>query len=193
MVAPLPGPADAPSGATVQVPMGGSDEEPPHLAFTITKVYQDRSAIDTPPGHAAGGDWLFFDADAGGAPFTFGIRSPPAKGDPPMSFGEGVLVTTDRPRFVAALAKGFAQPLPDVSAGRGVPLKFGLVVLGRKLARSPGGGFVDGGTWTATKLFLQDGEVEVFFNFDPVAKRGEFSQKDADYDGDLITIAAQSL
>ena len=114
-----------------------------------------------------------------------------------MSFGEGVLATSDRARFVASLAKGFGTAgAGDGAAARpGKPMQLRLVVLGRNQARLPGGGYGDGGTATATKLFFSSGatEAEVFFNFDVAKKSGEFSEKDADYDKDLIALTAAAL
>ncbi len=185
----------APAKATVQVPLGGNGDEPPHVAFRITKVYEAQKPIDVAPGHAAGGAWQFFDAvTSDGAPFTFGFLAPPAKGELPMSFGDGVLVTADGARFVSSLARGFAQPAPAAANTR-KPLKLRLVVLGRGLSRQPGGGYGEGGTATATKLFFASGatDAEVFFNFDVARRSGEFSEKDAEYDKDLVAIAAKTL
>jgi hypothetical protein len=177
---------------------GGASDEPPHLGFRIVKVYEKQKATTDGLGHADGGSWEFFDAaTSDGAPFTFGFFAAPAKGELPMSFGEGVLATSDRARFVASLAKGFGQPVPATAraARPGKPMALRLVVLGRNQARLPGGGYGDGGTATATKLFFSSGatEAEVFFNFDVAKKSGEFSEKDADYDKDLIAMTAAAL
>jgi hypothetical protein len=37
------------------------------------------------------------------------------------------------------------------------------------------------GDWIALKLFLADGEGEVYMNLDPVAGQGEFAAKDPEY------------
>jgi hypothetical protein len=189
-----PIPAAPPKTATVQVPFGRNDE-PPHLAFRITKVYAGQKPTATAPGHADGGAWQFFDAlTSDGAPFTFGFVAKPLKGDVPMGFGDAVLATPNAARFVASLARGFEQKAP-ATASTGKPLRIQLVVLGRNQVRVPGGGYRDGGTATATKLFFSSDatEAEVFFNFDLTSSSGEFSEKDADYDKDLVAIAAKAL
>lgn len=69
-------------------------------------------------------------------------------------------------------------------------------VLGSSLKRESGGGFVGaGGGWTATKWFLTDvqTEAEVYFNFNLDKRQGEFSEKDADYADDLVSILASAL
>jgi len=194
---PPTGAAVSGSAATAEVQLGG-DREAPHLAFRIVKVYDRQQPTPEGLGHADGGTWQFFDATTSdGAPFTFGMFAAPAKGELPMSFGEFVLATPDRARFVTALAKGFGQGVPAAAtaARKGKPMQMRLVVLGRNQARLPGGGYGDGGTATATKLFFQAGgeEAEVFFNFDVAKKSGEFSEKDADYDKALVGIAAAGL
>lgn len=172
--------------------------EPPHLAFRIVKVYEKQKPTSDGLGHAGGGTWQFFDAvTSDGAPFTFGWFAPPASGELPMSFGDFVLATADRARFVASLAKAFGQAVPATAgaARKGKPMRARLVVLGRNQKQLPGGGYGDGGTATATKLFFSSGgaEAEVFFNFDAAAKTGEISEKDADYDKDLVGISASAL
>ncbi len=187
-----------PSGASAEVPLGKAGDEPRHVAFRIVKVYEAQKATGDGLGHADGGTWQFFDAvTSDGAPFTFGFVAKPASGEMPMGFGDFVLATAERGRFVASLAKGFGQAVPAAAgaARKGKPIHMRLVVLGRNQARSPGGGYSDGGSWTATKLFFEasGAEAEVFFNFDVVGKSGEFSEKDADYDKDVVGIAASQL
>ena len=196
---PAPGaPAVAASGGTAEVPLGNRPGEPPHVPFRIVKVYEKQKPTSEGLGHAGGGSWQFFDAVTGdGAPFTFGWFAPPASGELPMSFGDFVLATADRARFVASLAKGFGQTVPSTAAAarKGKPMRARLVVLGRNQKQLPGGGYGDGGTATVTKLFFEAGstEAEVFFNFDVTAKTGELSEKDADYDKDLVGISASTL
>jgi hypothetical protein len=49
------------------------------------------------------------------------------------------------------------------------------------------------GNWTVTKLFLADGEGEVFLNLDAVDHVGEFSVKDEDYAQIVITELARIM
>lgn len=172
--------------------------EPLHLAFRIDKVYDKQRPTATGLGHADGGTWEFFDATTSdGAPFTFGYFAPPPKGELPMSFGECVLATADRARFVASLAKAFGQSVPEaaMSARKGKPLRMRIVVLGRNQQRMAGGSYGDGGTATAAKLFFEarGADAEVFFDFDVPKKSGEWSEKDADYDKDVVGISAAEL
>jgi|HubBroStandDraft_4_1064222.scaffolds.fasta_scaffold164389_2 hypothetical protein len=68
-------------------------------------------------------------------------------------------------------------------------LAFDGVVLGERQRRNPSGGYFSSppGDWTTTKIFLPKGgdDGEVFFNFNPVLDKGEFSIKDSDY-GDYV-------
>jgi hypothetical protein len=76
------------------------------------------------------------------------------------------------------------------------PLFINTAILGKKLDREAGGGFVgEGGGWTATKWFLeQDGRSgEVYFNYNLSKRQGEFSEKDAEYGDDLLAIFASAL
>ena len=72
-------------------------------------------------------------------------------------------------------------------------LPFTLAILGTQESHSPDGGFFaePSGNWTAMKIFLgKDGEWEVFLDFNPVLRKGEFSIKDPDYgDGVLRELA----
>jgi hypothetical protein len=192
---PKPSGTSKPSGPFEAVLAG---ETPPHLAFRIAKTYPSQKVTSDGLGHAAGGTWVFFDAVTDdGAPFTFGVPAGPSAPGKDPAFGELVLATSDRARFVAALAKAFGQKVPGsaTSARKGQPLKVAAAVLGRNLKVQPDGSYAEGGTATATKLFFEVGEqeAEVFFNFDTSASVGEFSEKDSDYDADLIAIASSHL
>lgn len=172
--------------------------EPRHLAFSIVKVYGKQKPTATGRGHADGGTWEFFDATTSdGAPFTFGYFAPPPSGELPMSFGDCVLATADRARFVTSLAKAFGQALPEAAtaAHKGKPLRMRMVVLGRNQKRQAGGSYADGGTATVTKLFFEarGADAEMFFDFDVAQKSGEFAEKDADYDKDVVGISAAEL
>jgi len=81
-------------------------------------------------------------------------------------------------------AKGI---LPKVQRVQALPFTF--VTFGDNFSQVPGGGFnIDPpGAWTATKIFIGEGEQEgqVFLNFNPAIRKGQFSIKDADY-GDIL-------
>jgi hypothetical protein len=61
------------------------------------------------------------------------------------------------------------------------------VILGENQSRSSDGSFSDKlrGDWIAMKIFLANGEGEVFLNLNPGASKAEFSIKDSDY-GDVV-------
>jgi hypothetical protein len=79
--------------------------------------------------------------------------------------------------------------MPPKNSPRVRELAFDAVVLGQRQSRSPSGSFSDKppGDWIATKIFLPKGgdEGEVYFNFNPVLGKAEFSIKDSDY-GDYL-------
>lgn len=79
---------------------------------------------------------------------------------------------------------GGRVPAPGPGVER---LDVSAALLGRDLSRGGTGNRVAGtfgsepkGSWFATKLFLGDGEGEVFLNLDPIGGYGEFSMKDPD-------------
>src|SRR6185312_1245854 len=52
-------------------------------------------------------------------------------------------------------------------------------------------GHADGGTWVF--FDARGADAEVFFDFDVPKKSGEWSEKDADYDKDVVGISAAEL
>ncbi len=191
----------APARSQVQVPLGGPGDEAPRLGFTITGVHRAVAPQAKAPFYAAGGAWTFFDAaleDAPDCTFTVGVAAAKASGG--FGFGEARLAVKDRAAatcLVEALGEAFDAPAaePKKNARVGPPLALNTAVLGVDVARGQHGGFGGDGTWTATKWFLEAGDLygEVFFNYDLTAKRGEFSQKDAEYDLDVVDIVAEKL
>ncbi len=86
------------------------------------------------------------------------------------------------------------SPEPGVAA-----LEVEAVLLGRELSRGGEGNQVAGafgsepkGDWISTKLFLGDGEGEVFLNLDPIGRHGELSMKDPAH-GDAVLRALGRL
>jgi hypothetical protein len=72
-------------------------------------------------------------------------------------------------------------------------LELTAALLGRDLSRGRGKDSIAGaltsepkGTWIATKLFLGEGEAEVFLNLDPVGGFGELSMKDPAYSAAVV-------
>jgi len=197
--APLPkARPDSLGGSQIAVPLG-THEAPPELAFKIVKAYAAHKPSEQPPYHEPGGNWLFFDAQIEGAAparFSFGVEDVKPAGELPIAFASGQFSVADRAQgaaLTAALAGAFKQALPAPTAERPLaPLKMRLVVLGRGVTRLPSGGFQGIGNWTSTKLFAQLGghEGEVFFNFSPASGKGEFSEKDSDYNQDVVAVFA---
>jgi len=146
-----------------------------YLALKIVRAHENQKLLDQAPWHAPGGDWAFLECEVekqGSARVLIGTKTrSTTRADLPMSWGEAFIAVNDSragSAFVDAFSKAFHQPSPprygDKPPDR---LKMNTAVLGANLVRSPQGGFRDGrkGTWTATKLFLQNdtAEAEVFF------------------------------
>jgi len=94
------------------------------------------------------------------------------------------------------LLKALAAALDAKRAGpvseRRNSLSFSVAILGQNLSRggkakATAGSFSSNppGGWMATKIFLADGEGEVFLNLNPAQGVGEFSIKDSEY-GDIV-------
>ena len=171
----------------------------PSLPFAIDKVYDKQQPSDAPPYHAAGGSWTFFDAHVAKDPAaTFTIGVPPLAGGDEPSFGKMILVPTTAAaggRVVQAFAKAFDVPVPAPAPGQLSPTRVSIAVLGHGIANE-GNGFGGPGTWDATKWFFtvdDDDDIEIFFNFSLAEKRGELSEKDADYDKNVARALAMAL
>lgn len=183
----------------IQVPMGGNGSEPPGLAFRITKIFKDRKPIPKTPWHAEGGKWSFFEAKAADAFFVFGVTSQPLQG---VSFerATAVLVTAspkDRTAFLRAMGKAFRAPATDVEQSRPVrPFRLSGVILNRSGTRIKGGGFQGGGgSWITSKFTIEGKKdsAEVFINWNPVEKIGEFSEKDASFRKPLLKLMTKAM
>jgi hypothetical protein len=131
---------------------------------------------------------------AGGTTARFRVRfaQDAMSGEIPMASAEG--------KFMAVAGSDDAVLLEDlkrtleakqaVKNSTKIPeLAFDAVVLGQSQSRDPSGGFSSNppGDWILIKIFLPKGgdEGEVFFNFNPVLRKAEFSIKDSDY-GDYV-------
>ncbi len=197
-VSPPPSMPIAGSGSDgVAEPMiGGNRDDVGNLPFVITKVEPAQQPSASAPWHAAGGTWTYFEAHvAGDDAATFAALVPSFDGG---MFGKMQLVPTTPAggaRVVAAFANAFHVKAPaPVPGGQLQPLQMPLAVLGLHTGRNDG--FSGEGTWTATKWFCTTDSVEaaeVFFNFSLDDKRGELSEKDADYDADIASCLATAL
>lgn len=168
-----------------------------HVDFSIDAVYEHQKPSDSAPWHTAGGDWTFFDAHTDvGTRFGFGWQHGALRDS--VAFGKALWSVPD-PNMGADLVRTFARvfdgkvPPPEQQQALH-PTPFSMAALGDGLGRDDGG-FSGVGNWHATKLFLQRPgiEAEVFFNFDLVDKRGEFSEKDSEYAADMLLFMAREL
>lgn len=119
----------------------------------------------------------------------------------PFSFAEAALLRqpgSDCTAYLRELARqlGFRGELPRPAPADRVTAS--VAILGTNQSRSAG---ADAGTfsstpaghWTATKLFLADGEGEVFLNINARGGVGEFSVKDEEYATIVVTELAKIL
>lgn len=140
-------------------------------------------------------------AKAGDCSFEIIVGSAKPASGSVFTFAPASLVRrphSDCTAFLAALAPqlGFKGPLP--TPPRVSRLDASLAVLGSNQSRSSdrpevAGGFSSRppGHWTATKLFLADGEGEVFLNLNEHDRVGEFSIKDEDHALIVVTELAK--
>ena len=195
-------PASGSSGddRRVQVRIGDRDpDEGRELPFDILTVHSNQIPMSAAPWHADGGDWTFFDCSTASprpAKFIVGVRSRSNQGEP-AAWGEATIVASDRAegqKLLDCLGTAFNEKVP--TARESQPLEqwnFNTAVLGEGLNRETGGGFSgQGGTWSATKWFLErDGfSAEVYFNYNLQDNKGEFSEKDPEYREDLLAVLA---
>jgi hypothetical protein len=129
-------------------------------------------------------------------------KSNPAT-DAPFSFADAALVrrpASDCTALLRAVAQhiGFKGELPKPTLTD--RLAATVAILGRNQSRKAGRGEVAGGFsstpaghWTVTKLFLADGDGEVFLNINAQERVGEFSIKDEEYATVVVTELAKIL
>ena len=151
------------------------------------------SALDPRP--AGGTRYLARAGDACAFEFTIGDAKSAGKGQFDFAFAPAVLerrANADCSDFLRRLAPelGYRGTLP--TPPRAKHLEISLTILGTHQSRSSDHPQIAGsfsstppGDWTATKLFLADGEGEEGL--------GEFSYKDADYATTVITELAKIL
>lgn len=122
-------------------------------------------------------------------------KQKPADG---FTFGTGKLYSdprSDASEFILELRRALeAQQLPDTSE-RLTELSFTAAIIGTNLSHAPEGGFFADppGPWTAIKIFLTDGEGEVFLNLNVKEGKGEFSIKDPEYGDSVLRELAKVL
>ena len=133
--------------------------------------------------------------------FEVVIEKSKAASATPFSFSEAALIRKPKSNCKAflrgvATRLAFSGDLPKPPARNRLPVS--IAILGVDQSRAPDDGEIAGsfssnppGNWTATKLFLADGEGEVFLNINAQEGIGEFSIKDEDYATVVITELAK--
>ncbi|MCI0349312.1 MAG: hypothetical protein L0Z53_07800 [Acidobacteriales bacterium] len=106
-----------------------------------------------------------------------------------MTFGKGRFRSqagSDASIFLERLKTALEAKRAPKKVTKVARLPFDFVVLGEQLSRSSNGFSGEPrGDWIAVKLFLADGEAEVYTNLNPAIGKAEFSIKDSDY-GDAV-------
>jgi hypothetical protein len=114
------------------------------------------------------------------------------------AFGKGRIVSvtgSDSALLLEHLKKALEAKSVPKHVKRGQQIEFEYVTLGDHMSHAPEGGFnaKPPGNWSPSKLFLANGEGEVFFNINPLMKIGEFSIKDSEYRDIVLTELAKVL
>ncbi|MBN2022780.1 MAG: hypothetical protein JW809_08280 [Pirellulales bacterium] len=184
------------SGLLAACGCASSQDESLHVSQPGTFTLKE---VDSRP--TSGGTlktWLATSRNVRGNPFTFRIEilMKPPQGDSPFAFSSGAIIRkpgADGTKFLAEVARAIeAEGHVPSKSSREDRIDFSVTILGTGLSRQMGddvvaGGFTStkSGDWTALKLFLADGEGEVFLNINPVAGEGEFAPKDPEY-GEVV-------
>jgi hypothetical protein len=112
--------------------------------------------------------------------------------DPPLASAEGKFLAvagSDDAVLLEDLKRTFEAKQPAKKSKKNAELALDAVVLGQRESRDSSGGFFANppGDWITTTIFLPKGgdEGEVYFNFNSVLGKAEFSIKDSDY-GDYV-------
>ncbi|HTE19576.1 MAG TPA: hypothetical protein VK689_14505, partial [Armatimonadota bacterium] len=122
------------------------------------------------------------------------------KGDLPIAFTRGTFLPetgSESTALLADLATALGASSTHEPAAKKTKLEFTAAILGRHQSKGAGkdiqaGGFTSEppGPWIVTKVFLNDGESEVYLNIDLEHGVGEFAVKDTEYgDGVLKELA----
>jgi hypothetical protein len=136
--------------------------------------------------------WLATYADEQGRTTKFRIELAPARdgSDQGVSSGQGKFLAeteSDPIPLLDSLKKALQAKRMPKDVQKADVLPFTYLLLGENQSRLPTGGFRQNpaGNWTAMKIFLANDQAEVYFNFNPVIHKAEFSIKNPSY-GDLV-------
>jgi hypothetical protein len=157
-------------------------------SFTLQEVGSSETADGTLK------TWQATSRSHEGPPFTFRLemvlKTP--QGDTPFCFSNGAILRDpgkDGTLFLKEVAH-VIQAIDDVpqASERVDRLDVSTAFLGTSLSRQGGNDVIagtfsskPGGNWICFKLFLADGEGEVYVNINPVLGQGEISIKDPEY------------
>ena len=133
-----------------------------------------------------------FKAEGKTARFQLEVTSGASSGNPPIAFTSGRIMASpgsDASVLLRKLQKTLEAKTVPMSTKRVAEIQFDAAILGTNQSHAKDGGFFTKppGNWTAMKIFIgkKDDPAEVFLNFNPVLRKGEFSIKDPDY-GDAV-------
>jgi len=141
-----------------------------------------------------------FKAEGKTARFQFEVNSNAPSGDPPIAITSGRIMSapgSDSSVLLRKLQKTLEAKTVPTRTKRVAEIHFDAAILSTNQSHATDGGFFDKppGNWTAMKIFIGniDDPPEVFLNFNPVLRKGEFSIKDADYGDDVLRELAKVL
>ena len=160
-----------------------NDDTEGSVVFDIKPANIKSGAIQWVAAYSAGGKTAKFRIE-------LGPSEPNKNTDIPISFGKGRFLTepgSDASIFLADLKKALEAKTIPSKVEKVASLPFEFVILGKGQLRPSDGGFSGNlpGEWVNMKIFLANGEGEVYLNLNPIVKKGEFSIKDVDY-GDVV-------
>lgn len=159
------------------------DDAEGSVQFDIKPVSLKSGTIQWAATYSAGGKTAKFRIELG--------PSEPAKDKQlPLSFGTGRFLSepsSDASVFHADLKKALEAKTVPSRVEKVSSLPFEFVILGKNQLRSSDGSFSETppSEWVDMKIFLANGEGEVFLNLNTTTNKGEFSIKDVDY-GDVV-------
>jgi hypothetical protein len=158
------------------------------LPFKVTRFWRAQHPLERPPWRADRGSWTFVEGSIDRARFLIGYDPVPAAqpGLPGYASAAARWVWLDAASARDGLA-ALADYLQQMPFGRKLqsptrgPIALRLGVLTEHASREKDGAFASApaASWVCTKLTFQDDEGgEIYFNFNPHDRLGEFSEKE---------------
>jgi len=119
---------------------------------------------------------------------------------PPIAVTSGRIMAapgSDASVLLRRLQKTLEAKTVPMRTKRVAEIHFDAAIIGTNNSHAKDGGFFTEppGNWTAMKIFIgnKNDPAEVFLNFNPILRKGEFSIKDADYGDDVLRELAKVL